>query len=202
VAIISACVRLVIGILLGLAALPWCVDLLFDTLRTHRHLPQDPWAVAIGAVLGLLVVFAGRPNWLVHTLIHELCHAVLCLILGVRVRSFQISDGEGGFVKHDQSDVLRGTVILIAPYTLPLLLAPVLLARMWYHEPSPVRIGLSGAVAFLFVTHLVGLWRNVVTNFWGAEGDLAKVGRFLALVIILAVLILVVVWTVGTLWSR
>lgn len=202
VAILDAVVRFLIGALLGLAALPWCLDLLLDAVRAHQHAPQDPWSVAIGAALGLAMVLIGRPNWFVHTLIHELCHAILCWILFVRVRSFHISDGDGGFVKHDEPDVLRGTCILIAPYTLPLLLAPALLARMWYHDPDYLRLVLSGLCAFLFITHLVGLWRNVATNFWGSEGDLAKVGRFLALVLIVGLLMLVCAWTLTTLWSR
>jgi hypothetical protein len=73
---------------------------------------------------------------------------------------------------------------------------------MWVHQPGAGRVVLSGLCAFLFVTHLVGLWRNVATNFWGKDGDLAKAGRFLALVLILVALALVSVWTVDTLWSR
>jgi hypothetical protein len=168
----------------------------------HWHLPQDPWAVVAGAALGVLILCVGRPNWLLHTLVHELCHAILCWLTGVKVRAFQISDGEGGFVKHAEPGPLRGLFILIAPYTLPLLLAPALVARMWLHEPGPWRVGLSALCAFLFVTHLVGLVRNVRNNFWGSDGDLARVGRFLSLVLIIGVLLLVCTWTLRTLWAR
>ena len=200
--VVSILIRFALGLVVGVLALPWCLDRLQEVIRQHQHWPQDPWAVGGGAVVGVLALFIGRPSWMLHTLIHELCHAILCWCTGVKVRSFQISDGDGGFVKHDEPGAVRGLFILIAPYTLPLLLAPALVARMWQHYPGSWRVGLSALCAVLFVTHVVGLVRNIRINFWPNDGDLAKVGRFLALVLISCTLILVTTWTIDVLWSR
>lgn len=194
--------RLVVALALGFLGLPWCIDLLWTEVRAHQHLPQDPWAVAIGAAAGLALVFFRRPNHLLHTALHEAAHALLCLLTAVRIRKVEFSDGEGGAVVHDQADPLRGTLILIAPYTVPLVLAPALVARMWVHQPGTAREVLSGLCAGLFITHVSGLVRNLAGNFWGGESDCAKVGRPLALVLIAGVLLLVASWTLVILWER
>lgn len=194
--------RALIGLALGFLALPWCIDVLVEAVRRHAYLPQDPWAVILGLALGLVLILFKKPNLLLHTALHEASHAALCLMTGVRIRRVEFSDGKGGAVDFDRPDPIRATLIAIAPYTLPLLLAPALVARMWVHRPGPWRTALTALVAFLLVTHLAGLVRNLRGNFWGAESDLAKVGRLLALVLILGVLLLVLAWTITVLWER
>ncbi len=110
------------------------------------------------------------------------------------------TDGRGGEVEHNQTDPVRTTLIAIAPYTVPLLLGPALLARMWWHGPTAAII-LSGVCAFLFVAHVQGLVLNIRLNFWGEKADLPRVGRFLALVLIIGTFLLLTAGTIEVLWQ-
>lgn len=199
-ALLSSLIRNVLAALLGFFALPWCVDLLLDTTRLHRHWPLHPWAMAAGVVLAFAVILLRKPNWLVHTLIHEACHGLMCALLFVRVRGVRATDGRGGEVEHDAVDPVRSSLIAIAPYTVPFLLGPALIARWWWRDGTAGQI-LSAVVAFLFISHLVGLAYNIRFNFWGDGADLPKVGRFLALVLIACVLLLLTTATIHVLWS-
>ena len=197
---ISALVRNLLGAILGFLALPWCVDLLIDTVRAHQYLPRFPAATISGAVLGIGLLFLRKPNLLLHTLVHEACHALACLLLFVRIRGVKATDGRGGELEHDHAGPLRTTLIAIAPYVVPLLLGPALLARMWWHNDIPGAV-LSGVVAFLYITHLQGLALNVRLNFWPEGADLPKVGRFLSLVLIAGCLLLITTAVIQVLWT-
>ncbi len=192
-------VRGFLALVLAVFAVPWCWDLLVTVVNARRTLPPAPWAIGGGLVLGLLLSCWRKPDWLLHTLIHETCHALACVVLRVRIRSFAATDGRGGAVEHDACDPLRGTLIAIAPYTLPLLLLPALAIRAFV-VPGPAQALMSAVVGFLFMTHLVSLVRNIRTNFWGADGDLAKAGRPLGLVMIVVALLLTLSGTVVAVW--
>lgn len=194
--------RVLVAAVLGFLGLPWCVDLLADAVRSHLHPPQDPWAVALGAAAGLVLAFFKRPNHLLHTALREACHALLCLLTAVRIRKVGFTGDEGWAVEYEPADPVRGTLILIAPYTVPLVLAPALIARMWVHQPGTAREVLSGLCAALFITHISGLVRNLAGNFWPPESDCAKVGRPLSLVLIAGVLLLLSTWALVILWER
>lgn len=194
----SAALRLAVGIVLALTLLPWSASVLAEAwLRTRGH-AADPLAVGGGLAAALALVWWRRPNWLVHTTIHELAHVAASLALLVRIRAFQTTDGAGGAVLHDRVDPLRTTMIALAPYTLPLLLAPALAARWVVDEPGWPRTALSAACGFLLVHHLHGLWHNVRLNIRGRQGDLARAGRVLSLVAIASVLLLVLAWWLVT----
>jgi len=141
--VVSAALRLVIGIVLAIVALPWCFALLLQRAQLVHGTPFHPWALAAGVILAAALVWWRKPNWLVHTFIHEACHAMLCVVLRVRISSFQATDGRGGAVIHQKVDPLRTTVIALAPYTLPLLLAPVLLLRQFTPVPSTLGMVLT-----------------------------------------------------------
>lgn len=149
--------------------------------------PQDQAQLAAGVGFCALLVWWRRPNWLIHTTIHETCHALVCVLLLVPVRRFQVSDGQGGAVLHDQVDWLRTTLIAIAPYTVPLLLVPALIAQEFV--PPEWRPAATFAVGLLAVHHLHGLWHNVRLNFLGKQSDLARIGRLLSLVLIACALL-------------
>jgi hypothetical protein len=151
--------------------------------------PQDALQLALGVGLGAR---------LVHTTIHEACHALVALLLLVPVRSFQVSDGQGGAVLHDRVDWLRTTIIAIAPYTLPLLLVPAMIAQE-FAAPS-WRPAATFAVGLLGVHHLHALWHNVRLNFLGRQSDLARCGRLLSLVLIAGGLLGLAGWLMRVLW--
>jgi hypothetical protein len=197
---ISSLVRNGLGLVVGFFALPWCLGILLATIDRHWFWPRFPLAVGLGLGLGVLVMFLRRPNLLMHTFIHEACHALLCLLTFVKIRGMSFTDGRGGEVEHDQADPVRTTLIAIAPYIVPLLLGPALLARMWWKDPTAMLI-LSGVCAFLFVSHVQGLVLNIRLNFWGDKADLPRVGRFLALVLIVGTLLLLTAATIEVLWQ-
>ena len=197
---ISSLIRNALGLVLGFFALPWCLSVLITTIERHAYWPRFPVAIGVGAAVGIILMFVRRPNLLFHTFVHEACHALLCLLTFVRIRGVSFTDGRGGQVEHDQADPVRTTLIAIAPYTVPLLLGPALLARLWWHDEIASH-ALSGVCAFLFVAHLHGLALNIRLNFWGTEADLPRVGRFLALVVILGTLLLLTAGTIEVLWT-
>ncbi|MBA3687169.1 MAG: M50 family metallopeptidase [Planctomycetes bacterium] len=190
----------VLAVVLALTALPLLAAWAHDTWRGAHGWPQDPvWFLAgLGGAAAL--VWWRRPNWLVHTFVHESCHAVACLLTGVRLREFQVSDGHGGAVLHDRTDAWRTAIIAIAPYTLPLTLAPALAAQDLARNAT-VRDLCSLAVGFLAVHHAHALWHNLRLNFAHRQGDLARVGRPLSLVLIACAQCATAVWVVRTMWG-
>ena len=195
--VLSLCLAAVLGAFVT----PWAYQRCWQGIQwSLQHPPSHPQATAIGAGVGVALILWRKPNRLVHTLIHEACHAILCLVLCVPVRSFQASDGNGGQVVHDKTDPLRTILICLAPYTLPLLLAPALVASSWVPGGELRRV-LAGLIALLYIHHLQGLFRNVRLNFWGTQADLSKAGKVLSLVSIATVLMLVTNWTLSRLWA-
>lgn len=188
-----------LAVLIALGALPLLARWVAHVWQGLVGQPQDPTQLAAGVGLGALLVWWRRPNWLVHTTIHETCHALVCILLLVPVRQFQVSDGQGGAVLHDRVDWLRTTVIAIAPYTLPLLLAPALIAQQF---ATPTwRPTATFAVGLLAMHHLHGLWHNVRLNFIGRQSDLARIGRLLSLVLIACALLALSGWIMLVLWE-
>jgi len=182
------------------SVVPAAAQVLKATVIHHRHPPLDAWWVGLGVALGLVVTVWHRPNWFIHTLIHETCHLLVATALLVPVHRLVVSDGRGGQVEHQATGPLRSALIALAPYTLPLVLAPLLLARALTAEGTARGI-LSAACALGYITHLTGLFHNLRLNLRDATGDLARVGRVLSLAVIATVLQLVTAWTCAVLWS-
>ncbi|TVR16335.1 MAG: hypothetical protein EA401_01555 [Planctomycetota bacterium] len=200
----AAMVSLIVAILLAITLLPWSFWLLVHAWTAAPGIfpPVDTWWVIAGVVCSVPLVVWQRPNAFIHTTVHECCHALLCLCLGVRVTSFMVSDGQGGAVGHERVDPLRSTIISIAPYTLPLLVVPLLIIRQWViTDPGWPRGLLSGMIAFFYVHHLHALYYNVRLNFWGRQADLVKVGRPLSAVLIASALFLFTWWVLMVLWG-
>ena len=199
---LGSIVRFLVAIALGAALGPICFDLLHWAARVVRWPLPDTIASVAGAALGLLLLFWRKPNWFLHTAVHELCHFTACLLVLVRPTGISITDGRGGAVEHIETDPIRSTIIQIAPYTLPLLLAPVQIVRQFIVlDPGPWRHGLSAVVALLAITHLQALYHNVRINVSGDQADLVKVGRPLSFVLIALALMLIAAWTIRVLWS-
>jgi hypothetical protein len=195
----------VVAGVLAVVGLPWCAQVLGWSWRHHvatapQGLPQDPWAVALGAGAALALVWWKKPNWFLHTLIHEAGHALMCALLWVPIRSFRVSRDQGGEVVYDRPGVLRGALIAIAPYTVPLPLIPALLVVRLAPDGSPWQAIGAALSAFAFVLHLQGLWHNLRLNWRGDGSDLVRLGRSLAAVLIAGVLLLVCAWTIAMLW--
>jgi hypothetical protein len=200
--VLSTIVRLLIALALAAGLLPLAWEVLAWALRGVRWPPPDVWAVSSGGAAGVGLMLWRRPNWFLHTAIHELCHLVACCLLLVRPTGISITDGRGGAVEHLQTGPIRSTLIAIAPYTLPLLLAPALGARhLLADDPGPWRTALSALSAFLAVTHLHALYHNIRINITGDQSDLVRVGRPLSAVLIAIALMLIAAWTLVALWS-
>jgi hypothetical protein len=190
---------------LAIFAVPWCAMLLAQVwsarVTADAPWPDQPWAVAGGMVLGLALAWWKTPNWFIHTTIHELCHALACWTLWVRVRGFAASDGQGGKVEYDRCDPIRDTLIAVAPYTLPLMLGVMLLVHRLVPDEQPWPDIATGLVGLAIIDHLHGLYHNVRLNFWGGETDFAKAGRPLMLVLIVLSLLLTAATVVRELYA-
>ncbi len=199
---IGSVVRLLVALALGAGLGPICFDLLQWSARVIRWPLPDTAATIGGAAAGLLFILWKKPNAFIHTAIHELCHLVICLIVFVRPTGISVTDGRGGAVEHVETGPLRSVLIQIAPYTLPLMMFPFLVTRHFIvTTPDPWRQVLSGAVAFLAITHLQSLYHNIRINLSGEQADLVKVGRPLSFVLIALSMMLVAAWTIRCLWT-
>ena len=130
-----------------------------------------------------------RPNLMLHTWLHETAHALMCVLLLVRVGAMSASAGQGGEIRHAPAGPIRTTAILIAPYILPLLAGPVLVMR-YFCDPGWLRLGLTGLCGFTLILHLSDLWLNVRLNAFGREADIPRVGHLLAVVLMSSSLLL------------
>ena len=144
--------------------------------------------------------FMEKPNWLIHTLIHEACHALMCIIFFVKIHDFRATHGQGGVVAHDKTDPLRHLFILLAPYTIPLVLGPLLLARWYWADHPSAMPWLQAACAWAIIHHLHGLYHNIRINFWGKDADLTKAGKPLSVVVIATVLLATLGLTARVIW--
>ena len=193
--------RVLLALLVLLAGVPLCLEVLLRTIDARRHASEDPLWLAAGLMLGVVLIFTKRPNWLLHTAQHEACHWLACVLLGVRVHRVMASDGRGGEVEHAVVGPVRTTLIALAPYTLPLVLGPLLLARALTPEGA-VRSLLSAACAIAYLTHVTGLIHNIRLNLFDPKGDLVKVGRPLALALILCANLLLTAFAISVLWDE
>jgi hypothetical protein len=197
-------VRFVVDLAVGGVAwvfvVPWCWQVLVRTWHSVAGPPAEEPALFTGLVLGLLLALWRRPNLLLHTWLHETAHALMCLLLFVRVGAIHATAGQGGEVRHEPVGPLRAVPILIAPYLLPLVLGPVLLAR-WLTPEGPLRTGLSFACGVALCMHLHGLALNLRLNTNGPDADIPRVGHLLASALIAASLLLIATACVPVLWS-
>ena len=198
--VLAATIRFLIGLGLGVTLLPLCAWVFERAVRhAQAGLPEDPIAALIGLLIGLAVIACWQPNWFVHTFLHESAHAIACVVLRVKLRSFRASHGKGGDVQFDACDPLRATLIAIAPYTLPLIPLPLLAAQQLAGHAS-WRWALTLLAVWGLVAHLHGLWHNLRLNFSARDGDLATTGRLLGLVLIACALLLTAAAAVRALW--
>jgi len=201
---ITQVVRLVFDVVVGGAAwvllVPWCWSVLTRRWGEVTGPPPEEYALFAGLLLGLMLAFWRRPNLFLHTWLHESAHALMCLLLFVRVGAIHATAGQGGEIRHEPVNLLRAIPILIAPYVLPMILGPILLAR-WLSPDGLLRSGLTFACGIALFMHLHGLVLNLRLNTVGAGADIPRVGHLLAFALIATSLLLIASAIVVVLWS-
>lgn len=197
-------VRLVFDVVVGGAAwallVPWCWGVLTRRWGEVTGPPPEEYALFAGLMLGLTLAFWRRPNLLMHTWLHESAHALMCVLLFVRVGAIQATAGQGGEIRHEPVNLLRAIPILIAPYVLPMILGPILLAR-WLSPDGLLRSGLTFVCGIALFIHLHGLVLNLRLNTVGMAADIPRVGHLLAFALIATSLLLLASASVVVLWS-
>ena len=163
-----------------------------------RHLPwalhaYDQAALLVGLAVGLLLAYWYRSQHFLQTLHHECCHALTCLILGVPVKAFSVSDQSGGAVVHGAVDPLRTTVISLAPYVLALPIM-LLLVLLLLFDGAWLRWSCLGLVGALLPPHYRSLWSQVRRNWRGRESDLYRAGWLLSIAVIVVAQVLLLGW--------
>lgn len=201
---ITRVARLVFDVVVGGAAwvllVPWCWGVLTRRWGEVTGPPPEEHALFAGLMVGLVLAFWRRPNLFLHTWLHESAHALMCLLLFVRVGAIRASAGQGGEIRHEPVNLLRAIPILIAPYVVPMILGPILFAR-WLSPDGLLRSGLTFACGMALFMHLHGLMLNLRLNTVGAGADIPRVGHLLAFALIATSLLLIAAATVVVLWS-
>jgi hypothetical protein len=201
---ITRVARLVFDVIVGGAAwvllVPWCWSVLTRRWSEVTGSPPEEYALFAGLLLGLALAFWRRPNLFLHTWLHESAHALMCLLLFVRVGAIHATAGQGGEIRHEPVNLLRTIPILIAPYVLPMILGPILLAR-WLSPDGLLRSALTFACGIAVFMHLHGLVLNLRLNTIGAGADIPRVGHVLAFALIATSLVLIASALVVVLWS-
>ena len=134
-------IRFIAAILL----LPWVVGFAVQLPALAKSIyaepnPLAPFGVGVGLyalVWALFIRKRGRGVW--DTFEHELTHAVFCVLLFKKVRSFHADsnpDHRGflGYVAHEEASGFRGVLITLAPYFFPTFTAFLLLIRLLVAE--------------------------------------------------------------------
>jgi hypothetical protein len=187
-------VRVLLDLVLGAAAwwfvVPWCAQVLHHAWRVYvLGPPADEYALFSGLALGVAAMFWTKPNLLMHTALHEAAHALMCMLLFVRVGSISASAGQGGEIRHAPVDPIRAIPILIAPYVLPMVLGPLLLMR-FLCPPGILHGILTFACGLGIIIHLHGLWLNLRLNTVGKGADIPRVGHLLSFALAASALLL------------
>ncbi len=200
-AVLRILVDLVVGSAAWVFVVPWCAQILQRTWRTVVvGPPPDEYALAAGLALGIAGMFWTKPNLLVHTALHEFAHAPMCILLFVRVGSISASAGQGGEIRHSPVDPIRAVPILIAPYVLPMILGPVLLAR-YLCPPGVLQGVLTFACGLAITMHLHGLWMNLRLNTFSKGADIPRVGHLLSFALVASSLLLIAAASVAVLYD-
>ena len=193
---------LVLGAAVWVFVVPWCWLVLMQTWngRVLRGPPPDEYALLAGLLLGLVLMFWRKPNLFLHTWLHENAHALMCVLLWVRVGSISATSGQGGETRHEPIDPLRAVPILIAPYVLPLVLGPLLLGR-WLCPAGTLQAILTFTCGLGIWLHLHGLWLNLRLNSFGKGADIPRVGHLLSYALVACSLLLLAAACVVVLYS-
>lgn len=152
----------IVAVALAAVTLPLTWIQVHDRLHLVQRVPPEA-GILTGAAILAVVVVALRPSILFRVVIHESAHTLFCLALGVPIKGFMASENDGGFVQHMRTGPVRTVLILIAPYTLPVLLAPALVFLMFADAGLPRQIA-TALVGFFTVIHLVHLTWNIRHN--------------------------------------
>lgn len=198
--------RLLVDLVLGSAAwvflVPWCWELVGRAWaeRTIQGPPPGEHALAAGLAVGLSGLLWAKPNLMLHTWLHETAHALMCVVLFVRVGAISATAGQGGEVRHAPVDPIRAVPILIAPYVLPMILGPLLLAR-WLCPPGSMQLVLTFACGMGILMHLHGLWLNLRLNTFGKGADIPRVGIVLAYALVTCSLLLLAAACIAVLYD-
>ncbi len=199
--LVRSFIDVIVGPLVGVIVIPLSFYGLTLAWQQRMNPPVEDGAWVIGILIGVLLLGWRKPNLLLHTWLHETAHALMCVLLWVKVGSISASNGGGGSVRHARVGPLRTAAILIAPYVLPLLAGPVLLMR-YLCDDGWMRIGLSGACGVVLILHLGDLWLNVRLNAFGKDADIPRVGYLLSLVLITSSLLLLSAAVITVLYSQ
>ena len=195
-------VQWALAVAMAMFLVPWVGMWFGDILRAvvEDGLPAYPLPLGIGLGVGFAFARWRRPNWFVHTFVHETAHALVCVLTGVKVRKFMVTDGDGGYVLPERTDPIRRYFILIAPYVLPVLLAPVLVALWFIDGPVELMCVPQFLAGMGLIHHLHGLYHNIRINWSGSGSDLVRLSRPLSVVSILIGFMLMMGWWLQTVW--
>ena len=186
-------IRFIAAILL----LPWVAGFAVQLLALAKSIyaeptPLAPFGVGVGLyalVWALFIRKRGRGVW--GTFEHELTHAVFCVLLFKKVRSFHADsdpDHRGflGYVAHEEASGFRGVLITLAPYFFPTFTAFLLLIRLLVADEFLRYFDLVLGASFSY--HLISNWQE----FGFHQSDIKSQTKFFSVVFIILANIIII----------
>jgi len=186
-------IRFIAAILL----LPWVVGFAVQLPALAKSIyaeptPLAPFGVGVGLyalVWALFIRKRGRGVW--DTFEHELTHAVFCVLLFKKVRSFHADsdpDHRGflGYVAHEEASGFRGVLITLAPYFFPTFTAFLLLIRLLVADEFLRYFDIVLGASFSY--HLISNWQE----FGFHQDDIRRQKLFFSTVFILLANLIVI----------
>lgn len=145
----------------------------------------SPFTIGFGVFLLLYaILFRGRITF-IEVFEHEMSHLLVGKLFFRDVQELLVNADTGGHVAFRQG--INNFVILLAPYTIPLLTIPLLIARLLL--PPPIAQVLDFLIGFTLAFHFVGLFKE----FRFRQTDLKRSGYAFS---ISAVLLVSAIWLV------
>lgn len=105
------------------------------------YYPQDKtkWSLFLACALGTTTIISTSQIYKLRILIHEIKHAILVMLTGNKLQTIEVGEREGlvTYLMHFDKKHFA-PLITLAPYFLPVISLPILVAAIYYENDYPL----------------------------------------------------------------